>query len=754
MKSKLAALVFILMCQTVFAQSIEQAGPRISVALGPVVIRSSENITSENRSSYDKIPYIIGYGLQRSPGIKFLSNYDVVVYSDRSGKGTTEQRKTISTAADYQLTGIVEFTQYGHTLKFDLRSSKSNYYLPTIFGEGNNVFEGFTQLNQAIINKIEEDQLSARDDLRRKTRILFTPQRLHNRELDKKAVLTMLYDFYDQLVPTEKFTFEKFDSAQQHFFINTEDASALVSKSRYDIVISNEVLPGKGELFEITPTLVVKGSSFKLSAIQISPTSTAKIKALQTDLYFLLDTLIQRDGRINNGVVDFFNADYSSTDIMLDSALSLFERKQLLLTAFLSQQAITRSPAYYRGYLMLSLVYLARSHWIEATMSLEKCLTLTKDIDTKLRCYSALAFAYENLGKFGPAVQNYLLVFKENPNYIAAHGELNFLIGNAYMRSDDYVQAIPYLKTARTKSPNDYRIIYMLGSAYLKVNNLREARRIADQLRSIAPDEADSRKLYADIYLRISKEHFKENRFDSATWAAKRSLEANQDKLAYLTLVDINDKQGKYIESRSVIYSGVVHGVFNVPQIYEDRSLLFRVRGPEEVYAKEVIYYIRKSVELNPKNVDNLYRLGNLYSNVLNRNDSAVHFMELAVKQSRRLSDAVYLDLAEAYIKDYKFEAADALLKKYPVNIKAKNGDDNKCISLYLQVVARKLQDLSFEGELEELKRNFKKPISPDSWLFNSFHTWLPTSKIAIAKRDVVLAFSKDFEKGALRDIR
>ena len=180
-----------------------------------------------------------------------------------------------------------------------------------------------------------------------------------------------------------------------------------------------------------------------------------------------------------------------------------------------------------------------------------------------------LAICYEKLADFVSAKNSYIKVLELRPEYMEAYKSLcvilfkinepelaikyaqkaseldsedyiyDFIIGTAYMKQKEFEKALPALKSALEKAPDNMGTINSLGTCYMATGQFTEAIRIYNSALEIDANNAMT-------YFNIASAYQVQNNHQDAIEYFKKALELEEDE-SFLTAIAISEvKLGLY----------------------------------------------------------------------------------------------------------------------------------------------------------------------------------------------------------------
>lgn len=129
----------------------------------------------------------------------------------------------------------------------------------------------------------------------------------------------------------------------------------------------------------------------------------------------------------------------------------------------------------------------------QAVDAFEYAIAIDKTI---VEVYSDLAFSFEALGHVGEAVSTLLRACDVTDN----RSHIYLLAANVYIRAENYIAAIPYLRKALVENPEDNDALAVLAFALAATDDTSQALHYIKKALRIAPDSPDVLCSAASLY--------------------------------------------------------------------------------------------------------------------------------------------------------------------------------------------------------------------------------------------------------------
>ena len=131
--------------------------------------------------------------------------------------------------------------------------------------------------------------------------------------------------------------------------------------------------------------------------------------------------------------------------------------------------------------------------WEQAIDAFEYAIAIDKSI---VQVYSDLAFTFEMLGRVGDAVSTLLRACDVSDN----RSHIYLLAANVYIRAENYIAAIPYLRKALAENPEDNDALAVLAFALAATDDTSQALHYIKKALRIAPESPDVLCSAASLY--------------------------------------------------------------------------------------------------------------------------------------------------------------------------------------------------------------------------------------------------------------
>lgn len=426
------------------------------------------------------------------------------------------------------------------------------------------------------------------------------------------------------------------------------------------------------------------------SALQISKKDGKAILAL-TQIYINTGNLIEAKQLANEGMKNLKN----NLDVMAAKALVLAHIDSIseasnLIWAVTNKES--QNATYYKIQGLISKKEGVVDFVIE---SFQKALALDpKDNDIRFE----LGLAYQHNKKINEALETFLEVYKQEPNFPGVNYRIGQLIYyNARGDTNKIKEALEFLIRASKEKTNS-EVLRSIGEAYAKLGKFDLAEKELSASLSLREDPT-VRKLLADIYMLNKK-------FDLATdtWQPLMNT-ADFDSARFFKLVEVSQaflerdptKHSVLIKQAELLKSLSKSGI-SVENLYTKIGLLYYGIG---IYDSAIVWF-KKRLDIDPNHPSTLINYGyalyglqrydealNALTSGLAKNDSSIAPYQIVIdilQKQNKESNAIelaeslrnrpdfnkqwYMLLANLYYNKKQFSKAISILEsadsKYP----------------------------------------------------------------------------------------
>jgi tetratricopeptide (TPR) repeat protein len=328
-----------------------------------------------------------------------------------------------------------------------------------------------------------------------------------------------------------------------------------------------------------------------------------------------------------------------------------------------------------------------------AISSYKKALSLADE--QKDDIYFRIGIAYQSLGNFVAALDNYALCLKDNPGHEGCISEIVTCceFGNIFEKGVELINSII------DEDPYHYIAWYHLGELYTKQGNFEYALKAFDYCLLI-------NDRFAPAYLDMAQVYLMNEQFEEAITAYKTAFEyCHPDAYTYYNLGECYEQLKKWDESRDYYMKAIKSDPFMAQAWYG-----IGVTYEEEERWYEAMYYIKKAIENDESNGEYWLALGDCEFQLGNMPEADDCYKKaIKLDPDNTESWMAYCDL----LHDYKLDFKAATVMSEGISHHPHNAEMNYRLSAYLFLNGK------IEESMIELEKALQKDYSLHHLLFD-----------------------------------
>jgi len=327
-----------------------------------------------------------------------------------------------------------------------------------------------------------------------------------------------------------------------------------------------------------------------------------EMRRRKTQYFFDVDTLLNLIDHYLE-CLDFDSADEvtnyarsihpDSTGFILKEAelLAMKGKKDKALAALEKVERV--SPFDPEVFVIKGNIYSILQIFDSAISSYKKALNLADE--QKDDIFFRIGIAYQSLGNFNQALENYILCLKDNPSHEGCISEVVACceFGNLFEKGIDLINSII------DKDPYYYIAWYHLGELYTKQGDFEKALKAFDYCLLV-------NDRFAPAYLDMAQVYLMNDQFEESITAYKTAFEyCHPDAYTYYNLGECYEQLKKWDEARDYYQKAIKSDPFMAQAWYG-----IGVTYEEEERWYEAMYYIKKAIENDDANGEYWLALG------------------------------------------------------------------------------------------------------------------------------------------------